>query len=103
MSFGENIRFRRKMLGYSQGQLAKLVKVNRRTPSASYISRVESGKVAPRITTVRSIARALGIRTWQLVAEMYENTEFWRGYLDLSAKDKRNVQRHIDWLLRKGG
>jgi hypothetical protein len=47
---------------------------------------------------VRSVARALRVKPWQLVAELADNTEFWRGYLDLSPRLKRDVQRHIAYL-----
>jgi transcriptional regulator with XRE-family HTH domain len=98
--FGDNLRLLRHYVGMSQADLAAAIRVNRRAPTRSYITRLESGALDPRLSTVRSIARALHVRPWQLVAGLGESVRFWEGYLDLSAEQKRDVQRHIDWLQR---
>ncbi len=101
MSFGENVRWLRKERGLSQATLASLIRVRRHIPTASYVSRVESGKLDPRLSTVRSLARALRVKAWVLLADVSENVDFWREYLDLSPAQKRQLQRHIEWMLRK--
>ena len=103
MSFGENVRWLRTHSGISQAELARVVWLNRHAVSQSYISRIELGHVDPRLSTVRSIARGLHVKTWQLVAGITENTAFWSGYLALTAAQKREVQRLIEWYLTKGG
>jgi len=100
-AFGSSVKWLRKRQGLSQTALAALIRVNHGHPTPSYVSRLESGKLDPRLSTVRSIARALGLKVWQLVADLGDNVEFWRGYLNLSGEQKRDVQRHIDWLLRR--
>jgi transcriptional regulator with XRE-family HTH domain len=102
MCFGENVRWRRVALGLSQATLASQIRVNRKRTTASYISRLESGALDPRLSTVRSIARALHVKPWQLVAGLGESVTFWEGYLELTGEQKRDVQRHIDWLQRRG-
>jgi len=101
MSFGENVRWLRTTRGMTQAQLAALTRVNHHHPTASYISRVEHSEIDPRLKTVISIARALKVRPWQLVADISENTTFWDGYMSLSGASKREVQRLIEWQLRR--
>ena len=67
---------------------------------AAVITQLESGRIDPRLSTVRSIARALKVKPWVLVADVSDNTEFWRRYLSLTAVQKRELQRHIEWMLR---
>jgi transcriptional regulator with XRE-family HTH domain len=88
-------------LGITQAQLATQIRVNRHHPTPSYVSRLEHGRLDPRLSTIRSIARALKVKPWQLLADLSDNVEFWRGYLDLSPGDKREVQRLIRWMLDK--
>jgi len=102
MSFGENVRWLRTTRGMTQAQLAALTRVNHHHPTASYISRVEHGEIDPRLKTVISIARALKVRPWQLVADISENVDFWEGYMRLSAQGKRDIQRTIAWMLERG-
>lgn len=99
--FGQNVRWLRRRVGLSQAALAAMIRLNHHTPTPSYVSRLEAGILDPKLSTVRSIARALHVKTWQLVADLSDNVEFWRGYLDLSPAQKREVQRTIDWLLRR--
>ncbi|MBN1461376.1 MAG: helix-turn-helix transcriptional regulator [Armatimonadetes bacterium] len=102
MSFGENVRWLRKANALSQADLAAMIRVNHHRPTASYISRVEHGLLSPRLSTIRSLARALKVKPWQLVADIGDNVDFWDGYMRLSAAGKREVQRHIAWMLERG-
>ena len=102
MSFGENVRWLRTTRGMTQAQLAALTRVNHHHPTASYISRVEHSEIDPRLKTVISIARALKVRPWQLVADISENVDFWEGYMRLSPQGKRDIQRTIAWMLERG-
>jgi len=101
MSFGENVRWLRTAKGLSQAQLAGAVRVNHHHPTPSYISRIEHDQLNPRLSTIRSLARALHLKPWQLVADITENTTFWDGYMSLSGASKREVQRLIEWQLRR--
>jgi transcriptional regulator with XRE-family HTH domain len=97
--FGDSVRWRRKAVGMRQGELAAKIRRNHRSTTASYISRIESGEIDPRLSTVNSIARALKVKPWQLVAGLEQ--PFWGDYLDLSPIGKREVQRMIDWYLER--
>jgi transcriptional regulator with XRE-family HTH domain len=97
--FGDNVKWLRQRSGMTQSTLAAHTRVNHHHPTASYISRLEHGSLDPRLSTIRSIAKALHVKPWQLVAELSENVQFWQGYLDLSPADKREIQRLIDWKL----
>lgn len=97
--FGESVRWRRKALRMTQKELAALIRLHRRPTTASYISRIESGKIDPRLSTINSLARALKVKTWHLVAGFEE--PFWDDYLRLSPLGKREVQRMIDWYLER--
>lgn len=97
MSLGENVRWLRTSRGMTQAELAAKTRVNHHHPTPSYISRLEHGQIDPRWRTIRSIAKALQVKPWQLVAEITENVEFWSGYLALPAERKREIQRMIAW------
>jgi len=56
MSTGERLKTVREKKGLSQYQLSDLSKVPRNT-----IIRIEHGKVDPRISTLKRIAKALGV------------------------------------------
>jgi len=101
--FGENLRWFRCSRGMTQAELARLIRVNRRVPCRSYVTRLEGGGLDPRLSTVRSIARALKVKPWYLVAEPSDNVDFWRGYLDLSPVQKREIQRLIKWKIERRG
>jgi transcriptional regulator with XRE-family HTH domain len=62
---GEAVRNHRKASGYSQEKLAE-----RANLSAIFISRVERGKESPSLDSLVKIAKALGIRLRDLVAEV---------------------------------
>jgi transcriptional regulator with XRE-family HTH domain len=98
VSLAENVKWRRRALGITQAELARRIRVNRQIPDRSYVCRIESGDADPRLSTVRSLAIALGLKPWMLVAEIYEAPEFWNDYVHLTAAQKRDVQRHIQWL-----
>lgn len=97
--FGESVRWRRKALGMRQAELANKIRRNRQPTTASYISRIESGEIDPRLSTVVAIARVLKVKPWQLVAGFEQ--PFWGDYLCLSPLGKREVQRMIDWQLER--
>ena len=99
MSFGDNVRWRRKAVGLSQARLASRIRMNHRVPTPSYISRLERGKLDPRLSTIHSLARALGVKPWQLVADLGEPTEWWEVYLSLPPQKKREAQRYLRRLV----
>lgn len=97
MALGDTIRWRRHMLGFTQSELAGKVRLHRRRTTHSYICRVESGAIDPPWSFVRSLARALKLRPWMLVADLQDHPDFWACYLALSPTRKREVQRAIEW------
>jgi len=98
--FGDSVKWRRKAVGMRQAELAAKIKRNHRPTTASYICRIESGEIDPRLSTVNGIARALRIKPWQLIA-CPGDIPFWDDYLRLSPIGKREVQRMIDWYLER--
>jgi transcriptional regulator with XRE-family HTH domain len=94
-SFGNNVRSLRRAAGLTQAQLAQSIRLHGRQPSRCYVTLIESGRIDPTLSTVRSIARALHVKPWQLVAELMENCTFWDDYLALSPSQKREIQRLI--------
>jgi transcriptional regulator with XRE-family HTH domain len=80
----------------TQADLAALVRIRRKRVTASYISRLERGRLDPRLSTVLSIARALRIKPWQLLAYP-ESPRWWDDYLALPPIGKREAQRVITW------
>jgi transcriptional regulator with XRE-family HTH domain len=100
--FGDNVRWRRNAVGLTQAKLAAKVRLRGRPVTQGYISRVESGEYDPPLSVAYSIARALGVKPWTLTANLSESIAFWDGYLSLSGEQKREVQRHIDYVQRKG-
>lgn len=99
--FGEAVRSRRTRLGLTQADLAAKIRRKRHPTTASYICRIERGEIDPRLSTVRSLARALGIRPWHLVMSVTESDEFWGIYLHLSPQQKRDVQRHMKYMIER--
>ena len=57
MSFGENVRFWRHGRGLTQQQLAERAGMH-----VVQISKLESGKANPQLSTMRKVAEALGTR-----------------------------------------
>lgn len=99
--FGQSVRCRRKLLRLTQQQLAARIKLRHRPTTGRYICGIETGEIDPRLSTVCSIARALKVKPWQLVAGIEQ--PFWDDYLRLSPLGKREVQRMIDWYLEGRG
>ena len=60
-NIGEKIKFYRKKLGLSQGELAELVKIETKS-----LSRIESGHNYPQCENLVAISTALKIAPWQL-------------------------------------
>ena len=98
--FGETVRWRRKALHMTQEQVATKIRLRHRPTTGRYICGIETGEIDPRLSTVNALARALRIKTWQLLASPGENP-FWDDYLCLSPTGKREVQRTIDWIARR--
>lgn len=102
-AFGDMVRWRRTALGLTQGELAAKIRRRHRPTTASYICRVESGEIDPRLSTVRSLARAFHMKPWQLLVDVTETDDFWDGYLALEPRHKRAIQQTIQWYLTGGG
>jgi transcriptional regulator with XRE-family HTH domain len=90
-------------MGMSQAELATKIRRRHRPTTASYICRIESGEIDPRASTICSLARALRVKPWQLLVRIDESDEFWRGYMDLTAQQKRDVQNHVKYLIYRRG
>ena len=102
-TFGEQVRWRRTAMGISQGDLAAKIRRLHQPTTQSYISRIESGEIDPRVSTIKSLARALKCKPWQLMADLADNDDFWRGYLGLSPQQKRDIQHSIKWMIERRG
>jgi transcriptional regulator with XRE-family HTH domain len=100
--FGETVAWRRRALKLTQAELAAMIRVRHHPVDRTYITRIETGSIDPRLSTVNSLARALKIKPWQLVAADWDQPFFER-YLALSPTQKREVQRMIDWQLDRRG
>ena len=61
---GEAVRAKRKEAGFSQEKLAEKADL-----STVFISRIERGKESPSVDNLVRIAKALGVRVRELVAE----------------------------------
>ncbi|MFA6397984.1 MAG: helix-turn-helix transcriptional regulator [Candidatus Paceibacterota bacterium] len=59
---GENLRKLRLKNKLSQGDLAKMINVNR-----AYISNIENGRMNPTLSTLEKIAGALGVSSSELL------------------------------------
>jgi transcriptional regulator with XRE-family HTH domain len=95
---GESVRWRRKTLGMSQGELAALIRVHRHPVTQPYISRIETGRIDPPLSAIRSLAKALRLKPWQLLVGLNESDAFWCYYLELKPEQKRDIQHHIKFL-----
>ena len=62
-ALGSNVRMYRKLKGYQQNELAKILDV-----SPNYISQVESGKKYPSLKTIAAIAHVLDVAATDLLA-----------------------------------
>jgi transcriptional regulator with XRE-family HTH domain len=81
--------------------LADQIRLRHRKTTGRYVCGIESGELDPTLSTIRSLARALKVKPWQLVAGFEQ--PFWDDYLRLSPIGKREVQRMIDWRLDRRG
>ena len=98
--FGDSVRWRRKAAGLSQGELAAKIRRRHRPTTASYVCRIETGELDPRLSTVQALARALKVPVWQLVARPAE-CPFWDDYRQLSPVQKREIQRLMGIMLER--
>jgi len=106
MSLGENVRTVRKQKGWTQRELAERVKSD-----ASYINRIETGKLNPSIGALERIADALECSIDRLVKGQLKAAEIQIRDKDLSERmklldsledDDRKAMTHIiDALLTK--
>jgi transcriptional regulator with XRE-family HTH domain len=100
-TIGETVRWRRKALGFTQAEVATRIRRKRHPTTQSYIARIESGDIDPRVSTVFALARVLKMRPWQLLMGVTESDEFWGIYLHLSPQQKRDVQRHMKYMIER--
>jgi transcriptional regulator with XRE-family HTH domain len=96
--FANNLRHFRRAAGLTQAQLAEHIRLHGRKPSRSYITQLESGRIDPRLSTVRAIARVLNVKPWYLVCDLSDNVAFWDNYRCLTGQQKRDVQHHVKYL-----
>ena len=103
-AFGDNVRWLRTRARLSQGDLAERISVGKhRGVAQQYVSALESGERDPHLSTIRSMAKVFKVKPWYLVAELSDNLAFWDGYLQLAPQQKRDVQRHIAYMLERRG
>ena len=95
--FGDNVRWLRTRVGMSQSDLADRIRVHRHPTTASYISRIETGSIDPRLSTVYSVARALRVRVDILLTPPGEPHNLVDGYLALTPNGKREIRRMLRW------
>lgn len=61
---GKNVKYHRYRKNFTQERLAELLKV-----SSNYIGRVERGQHSPSLEKIENIAKALGIKPFELFLE----------------------------------
>lgn len=93
--FAGNLRHFRKAAGLTQRELAEHIRLHGRKPARSYITQLETGRIDPRLSTIRSLARVLKIKPWFLVCDLSDNVGFWDGYLGLTPQQKRDIQATV--------
>jgi transcriptional regulator with XRE-family HTH domain len=103
---GENVKIARKEKGWSQRELAEHI-----DSDASYINRIETGKINPSIASLERIANVLECSLDQLVKGKNENEEIHIRDKNLSERirlidsleeeDRKAVTHIIDALLTK--
>lgn len=98
---GNAVRWRRRALGLTQAEVASRIRRLRHPTTQSYIARIENGEIDPRVSTVLALARVLQMRPWQLLMGITESDEFWGVYLQLSPQQKRDVQRHMKYMIER--
>lgn len=101
---GQRIKEARDRLGYTQAKLASEADI---TPAA--ISQIEAGERTPSSPILRRIASVLKVSTDFLLGatddvalkDLLQDEQvqkFFRGFKDLSAKDKELIQHQIEFL-----
>lgn len=81
MDIGINIKRIRELKGFSQRDITNLISMN----PAQY-NRIEKGKTNPSVTTIEKIAKALGIKTYELFLEEVTNE-------NINSFDKTSVEK----------
>ena len=102
MAIGRSIRYYRLRAGLTQADLAQRIRIHGRKPDRSYITHIERGDFEPSLAVVRSCGRALGVRPWQLLADIYDSCDWWERYLSLSPVHKRAVQHLVKYYYEGG-
>ena len=103
-SIGQRIKTARDLLGYTQAKLASEAEI---TPAA--ISQIEAGDRTPSSPILRRIASVLKVSTDFLLGttddialkDLLQDDQvqkFFRGFKDLSPKDKDLIQHQIEFL-----
>ncbi|WP_273706056.1 helix-turn-helix domain-containing protein [Leuconostoc mesenteroides] len=89
MDISENIKYYRKQAGYTQADLAKLLKIK---PTA--VSAWESGRNKPLMDKVTVMAGLFGVNISQLVGDTFEVNDISPVYNKLDTSRKKNVYRY---------
>ena len=101
-AFSRIIKLSREKKGWSQAELARNAKI---TPAA--ISQFEKGSRKPNMPILRKLAKVLGISIDYLVGEsdkenevkvQNEWQEFYRGFSELTDKDREILKAQMDIL-----
>lgn len=87
-----NVRWLRTYRRLTQEELAGRIRVRHQKTGRSYICRIESGAIDPRVSTLISIARALHVRPSLLLTRIGEAEDFLEVYLSLSPTQKRELR-----------
>lgn len=106
-SIGLRIKKQRELLGLTQAKLASDAEI---TPAA--ISQIEAGDRVPSSPILRKIASVLKVSTDYLLGVTNDTNlkdllqdeqiqKFFRGYKDLSPKDKETIEQQIEFLKSK--
>lgn len=101
-AFANNLRWLRLRRSMTQAQLASHIRVKRRPTTASYISRLEGGRLDVRLSTLLSLARALRVSPALLLTPPGEARDIVSDWLDLEPQAKREIRRLIRYY-RAGG
>lgn len=89
MDISENIKYYRKQAGYTQADLAKLLKIK---PTA--VSAWESGRNKPLMDKVTVMAGLFGVNISQLVGDTFEVNDISPVYNKLDTSRKKNVYHY---------
>jgi len=60
--FGENLKRIRKAKGISQGEISRILDVDK-----GFVSNIENGKTNPTLATIAKIAKAIGVSVGELM------------------------------------